>query len=241
MSEIATDLADDLARRPDWTPSIHHSEHQHLLRQAHDCDHSLEPTTPFSRALLLGVPMTADDDPKYDCYIDDVFGSYLAEHAARGEAVVPLVLSLFGRPNDTQESLPRDPLLSVKKFLAEARSSELKVVLGWLIDTRRFLISLPLDKFTAWTISLTILATEPRVSRELLRTTLGRLNHAAYVVPLSRHFLGRLYEALAVANVSGRSNCSWPRSGTSSSRSPSCKLHTTDSASTTSRSVRCSA
>jgi len=117
--------------------------------------------------------MTADDDPKYDCYIDDVFGSYLAEHAARGEAVVPLVLSLFGRPNDTQESLPRDPLLSVKKFLAEARSSELKLVLRWLINTRRFLISLPLDEFTAWTISLKTLATEPRVSHELLRTTLG--------------------------------------------------------------------
>jgi hypothetical protein len=91
--------------------------------------------------------MTADDDPKYDCYINNVFGCYLAEHASRGETVIPLVLSLFGRPNDAQESLPRDPLLSVKNFLAEARSSELKIVLGWLIDARRFLISLPQDKF----------------------------------------------------------------------------------------------
>ena len=92
--------------------------------------------------------MTADDNPKYDFYIDDIFCCYLAEHAARGEAVIPLVLSLFRRPNDAQESLPRDPLLSVKQFLAEDWSSELKIVLGWLIDARRFLISLPLDKFT---------------------------------------------------------------------------------------------
>ena len=124
--------------------------------------------------------------------IDDVVGCFFPEHAARGEAVVPLVLSLFGRPNDAQESLPRDPL-SVKKFLAEARSSELKVVLGWLIDARRFLISLPLDKFTTWTISLKAMTSDLRVSRESLRIMLGRLNHVAYVVPLSRHFLNRLY------------------------------------------------
>ena len=147
--------------------------------------------------------MTANDDPKYDCYIDDVFGCFLAEHAARGEAVVPLVLSLFGRPNDALESLPRDPLLSVKKFLAEAQSLVLKIVLGWLIDARRFLISLPLDKFTTWTTSLKAMMDEPRMSRESLRTLLGRLNHAAYVVLLSRHFLGRLYQALAVAKSAG--------------------------------------
>ena len=115
MFEIATNLGNDFVRRPDWLPSTHHSEHQHLLLQAHDCDHSLEPTTPCGRALSLGIPMTTDDDPKYA-----FFGCYLAEHATRGEAIVSLVLSLFGRPNDTQESLPRDPLLSVKKFLAEA-------------------------------------------------------------------------------------------------------------------------
>ena len=110
-----------------------------------------------------------------------------------------MVLSLFGRPNDAQESLPRDSLLSVKKFLTEARSLEIKIVLGWLIDARRFLISLPWDKFTTWIISLQVMKSDLRVFRESLRTMLGRLNHTAYVVPLVRHFLGRLYQALAVA------------------------------------------
>ena len=39
------------------------------------------------------------------------------------------------------------------------------------------------------------------MSRESLQTTLGRLNHTAYVVPLARHFLGRSYQALAVADT----------------------------------------
>ena len=53
--------------------------------------------------------MTVDDDPKFDCYIDDIFGAFLAEYTNRGEAIIPLVLSLFGRPNHVKESLPRDP------------------------------------------------------------------------------------------------------------------------------------
>ena len=74
ISEVATDLANDLLRHPDWHPSIHHSEYQHLLLQTHDCDHSLDPTTPFGAVLPLGEPMTVDNDPKFDCYLDDIFG-----------------------------------------------------------------------------------------------------------------------------------------------------------------------
>jgi hypothetical protein len=104
VSEIATDLANDLVCHPNWLPSIHHSEHQHLLLQAHDCDLSLDPIMPFGEALPLGVFMMADDNPKYNCYIDDVFGCFLAEHADRGEAIAPLVLSLFGRPTPSCSS-----------------------------------------------------------------------------------------------------------------------------------------
>jgi hypothetical protein len=38
ISEIATDLANDLVRRADWNPLVHHSPHQHRLTDAHDPD-----------------------------------------------------------------------------------------------------------------------------------------------------------------------------------------------------------
>jgi hypothetical protein len=49
-------------------------------------------------------------------------------------------------PNDT---LMRDDLLALEKAIAEGTPSEWLIVLGWLLNTRRLLISLPLDKRTA--------------------------------------------------------------------------------------------
>ena len=37
------------------------------------------------------------------------------------------------------------------KLQAEAGLEEQKMVLGWLIDTRRLLVKLPKNKFVAWT------------------------------------------------------------------------------------------
>ena len=74
---------------------IHHSEYQHLLRmQAHDCDHSLDSTTPFGAALPLGIPMTVNNDPKFDCYLDNIFGAFLAENADHAVAVAERVDSV---------------------------------------------------------------------------------------------------------------------------------------------------
>jgi len=45
-------------------------------------------------------------------------------------------------------------MLSIKKFLGEAMPVECKVILGWLLDTRRLSIELPEDKHAAWTRSI---------------------------------------------------------------------------------------
>jgi len=39
-------------------------------------------------------------------------------------------------PKAESESLARDNMLSIKKFLVEATPGERKLVLGWLVDTR---------------------------------------------------------------------------------------------------------
>ena len=150
FSEVATDLANDLVRREDWDPATVHSPHQHLLSTAHNLDEDLDPSTPFVPACPLGVPMCPSDDPKFDCYIDDIIGSFLKDHVARGSTVLPLILALLGRPVSDSESLNREDLLSLKKFVAEALPTEKKIILGWLVDTRTFTVSLPPDKFQAW-------------------------------------------------------------------------------------------
>jgi hypothetical protein len=69
-------------------------------------------------------------------------------------------------------------------------------VLGWELNTRILLVVLPFDKFVAWSEDLVTATRERRATCDDLHTLVGRLNHAAYVIPLSRHFLGRLRERL---------------------------------------------
>ncbi|KAI2490826.1 hypothetical protein MHU86_23736 [Fragilaria crotonensis] len=50
----------------------------------------------------------------------------------------PLALHLVGRPCDPEvkETFPRDDILAIPKFLAEAKPSERKMILGgWIVDT----------------------------------------------------------------------------------------------------------
>jgi hypothetical protein len=220
VSEVAVDLANDLVRRPDWEPEEWSAPQQALLESAEavDCDEGkIVSSDDFGDAAEMSVVFPdADYGPMFDCYLDDLFGVSRERDRARLEAVVPLVLHLLGRPVEEgeEESLPRDALIALSKFLAEARASETKTILGWEVNTRSMTVSLPSVKHLAWKTELRSMRMRPgrRATAKELESTIGRLNHAAYVVPNSRHFLGRLYRASERAKVNGSvrlSNSQW--------------------------------
>jgi hypothetical protein len=132
---------------------------------------------------------------------------YYRRDAVKGTAAIPLAIHIVGRPHDPngQESFPRDDILAVPKFLAEAKPSEKKVILGWIVDTRKLSVALPQDKFKAWTGSVDDILHRHKSSipAKDLETLMGRLNHASYVIPYARHFTGRLYKACKRARRSG--------------------------------------
>ncbi len=89
VSEVVTDLANDLVRRPDWDPTRHHSPHQPLLEsdRAKDddadsslggerfrCSHFFAPDYPIEDIL-----------PRFDCYLDDIFGAFTAATKRRAQ------------------------------------------------------------------------------------------------------------------------------------------------------------
>jgi hypothetical protein len=196
ISEMAMDLANDLVHHPGWDPSLHSSPHQHLIADRVE----LEPaSTPFATALAVRIPWLPTSDPKCDGYLDDIFMAFLPCDLARGSAVLPLVVHLLGRPVHPAESELREDLLSLSKFIAEATPSETKMILGWKVDSRRLLISLPDDKFRNWSSDIRLLLSEPTVTHKQLEITIGRLNHAGFIIPLARHFLSRLRTALLAA------------------------------------------
>ena len=67
-----------------------------------------------------------------------------------------------------------------------------------MTDTRRLLISLPTDKFTAWTADINdlLLSKGRRVKLRTLETMVGRLQHVANIMVQGNHFLGRLRSAV---------------------------------------------
>ena len=45
-------------------------------------------------------------------------------------------------------------MVEMEKAAIEGPAEEIKIVLGWKIDTRRLLVSLPEHKFIAWTAQI---------------------------------------------------------------------------------------
>jgi hypothetical protein len=145
--------------------------------------------------------MPLDDlNPKAECYIDDKFVAFLESDMARGRAILPFLLDLIGRPVHSAEPVPRDDLLSLKKFLAEATPAKRQIILGWVVDARQFLIELPQHKVKGWQRELRRLRKAGHASDQELETLIGRLDHIGYIMPAARHFLGRIRQAKHAAH-----------------------------------------
>ena len=201
LSEMLCDLGNDLLRSPDsWDPETQFSPH--LSKLPSEPVPYPVPATPVHLAEPLAIPMPQDDfNPKAECYIDDKFLAFLEKDMARGRAILPFLLDLIGRPVHTNEPVPRDDLLSLKKFLAEATPAERQIILGWIVDTRLFLIALPQHKVTGWKQELRRLRKAGHASEQELDSLIGRLNHIGYILPAARHFLGRLRQAKFLAST----------------------------------------
>ena len=79
--------------------------------------------------------------------------------------------------------------MNLTKLIAEGLPKEIQIVLGWSIDTQQLLLSLPEDKFLAWSQDLVTVLERSGITREILESLRGRLTRASSIVPLSRHFL----------------------------------------------------
>jgi hypothetical protein len=143
----------------------------------------------------VDIPTTAKG--RGDCFVDDIIKVYLDDpiQIKRHAASAPLAIHIAMRPNaGAAEPIDRRESLSESKLEAEGTPAEVQIVLGWELDTRRLICSLPEDKYIAWCQEISdVLSSESKsVSKVLLESIIGRLTHASWVVPLSRHFLSKL-------------------------------------------------
>ena len=195
ISEPLMDLTNDLLRDTTWDTNITHSPvHKHF--QESSTKHTN--TTKFGKARKLFV--TVPYHPAIaDGYIDDIITIMLGtkEWLAKGMHAAPLAVFAMFRPNSPTEPLPRDDPACIRKLKGEGAPDETKTVLGWIIDTRLFRIFLSHDKAKQWRIDLRAILKRERVNAKTMETVIGRLNHAAYLIPQSRYFLNKLRRLLS--------------------------------------------
>ena len=117
----------------------------------------------------------------------------------RGAKAQLMAINLLARPNSVIETMPRNELLSLSKLQAEGTPSETQIVLGWRIDTRRLIVSLPAEKYQRYKASIDeILKGGSRTwqTKKALESIIGKLEHVATIISTARHFMSRLKQAL---------------------------------------------
>jgi len=193
FSEILTDLANEIAcsdYSPDdfACPTVQTKHLEVRVTEEEDAD--------FVEAIMPAFEVPTGSRSCRDCFIDDIIDCKLdtAASSKRLCHIVPMAVHVMGRPHagDDLEPVPRKPILAPEKLEAEGRSAERQVVLGWEIRTRCFTVALPNDKHLAWRGDLVAMIQAGQVSRKGLESMIGRLNHASFVIPLSRHFLNEI-------------------------------------------------
>jgi hypothetical protein len=106
---------------------------------------------------LIVVP-NIDAYGMVDVFIDDIISVFPAlsqSHVEKCSQAALLALDAASRPVLPDEPLPRDHMLATDKVLAEGTPAELQIILGWQLNTRRLLMSLPDNKHTAWQRDIT--------------------------------------------------------------------------------------
>ena len=103
-----------------------------------------------------------------------------------------LAIHTICRPLAPNEHITREDCLSLSKLAEEGTLSETAIVLGWHINTREMTVSLPLDKFKSWQNDINSILQYKNGSIEEIECLIGRLNHAASVLPLARYYLNRI-------------------------------------------------
>jgi hypothetical protein len=192
-SEITTDLANRILNHSHWNPGTLKAK----LSESVPNTKILDSTHPFCSAKPMIVNPEVEKVGKSDVYVDDIclVGVLKDEKSElKLKNSILLALEIVGRPINKREPLVCKELASKSKLLAESGLSETKCMLGWEFNTRELNIKLSDKKFSIWSHQIQdILNDRGKISKKMLEVVVGRLNHAASIILILRHFLSRLH------------------------------------------------
>ena len=111
------------------------------------CDYN----EPFGQAVKVFVDIPPEDIV-FDLYLVDIIslGLYNSPNRMILKHAVALALHTLFRPLIKEYPIPCNRIINEIKLPAKGLLEEIKRVLGWIIDFRKFKISLPMDKLKEW-------------------------------------------------------------------------------------------
>ena len=200
ISETMVDFASILISNPSWDPKKIFNPKEEIYSKIDYLDDSIPLAK--TKEILFKVPTT---DNYINRYIDDMITIILAlDHLIhRAIQTIPLLCLVFFRPVHKDEPLERSDILSTKKLIAEGNLSEVKTFLGWTINTRTMRVSLPNIKAMKWIGEINETLYLKAVNFKKLEKLIGKLNHAAFIIPFSQYFLNRIRYQMTLAKKFG--------------------------------------
>jgi hypothetical protein len=105
-----------------------------------------------------------------------------------------LAVSATSREVSKLEPLPHDNdnMDAQNKLIAETRLTKQKIILGWSFDFHRMTISLPENKFRAYSKVISEIINRGWTSKGELETNIRRWVHLGQIIPPVHHLLSRL-------------------------------------------------
>jgi len=192
ISETICDLAMAIAHDANWDTSTLQAPDQDLVPPPS----FLTDDIPFAPGKDLIVDVEVNERGTHEMYLDDLIGLGIdlpdTDNREQAERAPLLAIHTCACPLLPKEPTPRETMAAKKKLTAEAGLTEVKMILGWRWDLRRLIISLPYNKYTAWTADIMDKIVARETDTSSLESTVGRLGHLALVIPFVHHFLSRL-------------------------------------------------
>ena len=200
ISELIVDFANILILDPTWSTDSLRTSREGIPSSS---SYLNDTSAPFkTKKLMYNIEI---DQCHIDGYIDDLITIILdtEDLQKRANHVIPLLLHTFFRPVHNSEPYERTDVLSDTKLKAEGQLEEKKTFLGWIINTRNLRINLPSLKAMMWINEIDTVISQVKVKPKNLESLIGKLNHAAFIIPFTRYFLNRLRFKLELMKKKG--------------------------------------
>ena len=190
-SEMMVDFANDLLANNTWTALEFPIPYRQMIQTP---KLSSPPSNPIL-ALPLDVPVAYRLEGGCKGYVDDMWTVVLQAQGFVERVNVALYVAIQATfcPVAQDEPFPRLDPTSQGKLQAEGRMEETKTILGWVVDTRAHMVSLPQDKSKEWKASIHGFLCSGCASPREFKKLAGKLNRVSAVLPPARHFGGRIY------------------------------------------------